>query len=211
MMLTNIALYYYLIYTPLQFWPCETKTHAAVRSFGTAEHGATAAVFHQKGKAVFEISHLDSFAQYSLLAGIPINLTKRITIESSLGLRFTRLGNFASYFDPVVHSTAAYTPDKQSMLRVTTGYDRGQFIARIEQHYFFSKEWSITAGWWRDHRVPAELYGQVSFIHDTIGAFWIQQGAYTALGFSWIKEHFSISVVFGNTMLLAHSTVHYVP
>ena len=66
-MLTNIALYYYLIYTPLQFWPCEAQTHVAMRSFGLPQQGTTTGFFHDKGKAIIEIAHLDAYAQYSLL------------------------------------------------------------------------------------------------------------------------------------------------
>ena len=56
-MLTNIALYYYLIYTPLQFWPCEAQTHLAMRSFSLPQHGTTAGIFNNKGKAIIEIAH----------------------------------------------------------------------------------------------------------------------------------------------------------
>ena len=103
-MLTNIALYYYLIYTPLQFWPCEAQTHVAMRSFGLPQHGATAGIFHDKGKAIIDIAHLDVYSQYSLLLGTPISLTENLTLESSLGGRYTSLKNLSSYFDPIVHA-----------------------------------------------------------------------------------------------------------
>ncbi|MDG1534829.1 MAG: hypothetical protein P8Q38_03560, partial [Schleiferiaceae bacterium] len=90
-MLTNIALYYYLIYTPIQFWPCEAQTHVAMRSFGLPQHGTTAGIFHDKGKAIIEIAHLDAYTQYSLLLGTPIRLSQNITLESSLGGRYTSL------------------------------------------------------------------------------------------------------------------------
>ena len=140
-MLTNIALYYYLIYTPIQFWPCEAQTHVAMRSFGLPQHGTTAGIFHDKGKAIIEIAHLDAYTQYSLLIGTPIRLSQNITLESSLGGRYTSLKNLSSYFDPVVHTVVSYVPDAQSVLRVTSGYDRGQFIARAEQFYFISKSY----------------------------------------------------------------------
>ena len=81
-MLTNIALYYYLIYTPIQFWPCEAQTHVAMRSFGLPQQGTTTGIFHDKGKAIIEIAHLDAYAQYSLLVGTPIRLSQNITLES---------------------------------------------------------------------------------------------------------------------------------
>ena len=84
------------------------------------------------------LSHL-----YGLLLGTPIRLSQNITLESSLGGRYTSLENLSSYFDPVVHAIVSYVPDAQSVLRVTTGYDRGQFIARAEQFYFISKELSL--------------------------------------------------------------------
>ena len=100
-MLTNIALYYYLIYTPLQFWPCEAQTHVAMRSFGLPQQGTTTGFFHDKGKAIIEIAHLDAYAQYSLLVGTPIRLSKNITLESSLGGRYTSVKNLGAYFDPI--------------------------------------------------------------------------------------------------------------
>ncbi|CAI8316445.1 MAG: Uncharacterised protein [Flavobacteriales bacterium UBA4585] len=84
-MLTNIALYYYLIYTPLQFWPCEAQTHLAMRSFSLPQHGTTAGIFNNKGKAIIEIAHLDAYSQYGLLLGTPIRLSQNITLESNLG------------------------------------------------------------------------------------------------------------------------------
>ena len=210
-MLTNIALYYYLIYTPLQFWPCEAQTHVAMRSFGLPQHGATAGIFHDKGKAIIDIAHLDVYSQYSLLLGTPISLTENLTLESSLGGRYTSLKNLSSYFDPIVHAIVSYVPDAQSVLRVTTGYDRGQFIARAEQFYFISKEWSVAAGWCRDDLLPAALYAQVSYIHKEVGVFWVQQGAYTAMGFHLMKDRYTVSVLIGNTQLLGSATLNYVP
>lgn len=210
-MLTNIALYYYLIYTPIQFWPCEAQTHVAMRSFGLPQHGTTAGIFHDKGKAIIEIAHLDAYTQYSLLLGTPIILSQNITLESSLGGRYTSLKNLSSYFDPVVHTVVSYVPDAQSVLRVTSGYDRGQFIARAEQFYFISKEWSVAAGWCLDNNLPTALYAQVSYIHKQVGVFWVQQGAYTAMGFHWMKDRYTVSVLIGNTQLLGSSTLNYVP
>ena len=210
-MLTNIALYYYLIYTPIQFWPCEAQTHVAMRSFGLPQHGTTAGIFHDKGKAIIEIAHLDAYTQYSLLLGTPIRLSQNITLESSLGGRYTSLKNLSSYFDPVVHTVVSYVPDAQSVLRVTSGYDRGQFIARAEQFYFISKEWSVAAGWCLDNNLPTALYAQVSYIHKQVGVFWVQQGAYTAMGFNWMKDRYTVSVLIGNTQLLGSSTLNYVP
>ena len=210
-MLTNIALYYYLIYTPIQFWPCEAQTHVAMRSFGLPQHGTTAGIFHDKGKAIIEIAHLDAYTQYSLLLGTPIRLSQNITLESSLGGRYTSLKNLSSYFDPVVHTVVSYVPDAQSVLRVTSGYDRGQFIARAEQFYFISKEWSVAAGWCLDNNLPTALYAQVSYIHKQVGVFWVQQGAYTAMGFHWMKDRFTFSLLIGNTQLLGSSTLNYIP
>ena len=210
-MLTNIALYYYLIYTPIQFWPCEAQTHVAMRSFGLPQHGTTAGIFHDKGKAIIEIAHLDAYTQYSLLIGTPIRLSQNITLESSLGGRYTSLKNLSSYFDPVVHTVVSYVPDAQSVLRVTSGYDRGQFIARAEQFYFISKEWSVAAGWCLDNNLPTALYAQVSYIHKQVGVFLVQQGAYTAMGFHWMKDRYTVSVLIGNTQLLGSSTLNYVP
>ena len=210
-MLTNIALYYYLIYTPIQFWPCEAQTHVAMRSFGLPQHGTTAGIFHDKGKAIIEIAHLDAYTQYSLLLGTPIRLSQNITLESSLCGRYTSLKNLSSYFDPVVHTVVSYVPDAQSVLRVTSGYDRGQFIARAEQFYFISKEWSVAAGWCLDNNLPTALYAQVSYIHKQVGVFWVQQGAYTAMGFHWMKDRYTVSVLIGNTQLLGSSTLNYVP
>ena len=210
-MLTNIALYYYLIYTPLQFWPCEAQTHVAMRSFGLSQHSATAGIFHDKGKAIIDIAHLDAYSQYSLLLGTPISLTENLTLESSLGGRYTSLENMSSYFDPIVHVIASYVPDAQSVLRVTAGHDRGQFIARAEQFYFISKEWSVAAGWCRDELLPAALYAQLSYTHKEVGLFWVQQGAYTAMGFHWMKDRFTISALIGNTRLLGSATLDYVP
>ena len=210
-MLTNIALYYYLIYTPIQFWPCEAQTHVAMRSFGLPQHGTTAGIFHDKGKAIIEIAHLDAYTQYSLLLGTPIRLSQNITLESSLGGRYTSLKNLSSYFDPVVHTVVSYVPDAQSVLRVTSGYDRGQFIARAEQFYFISKEWSVAAGWCLDNNLPTALYAQVSYIHKQVGVFLVQQGAYTAMGFHWMKDRYTVSVLIGNTQLLGSSTLNYVP
>ena len=210
-MLTNIALYYYLIYTPIQFWPCEAQTHVAMRSFGLPQHGTTAGIFHDKGKAIIEIAHLDAYTQYSLLLGTPIRLSQNITLESSLGGRYTSLKNLSSYFDPVVHTVVSYVPDAQSVLRVTSGYDRGQFIARAEQFYFISNEWSVAAGWCLDDNLPTALYAQVSYIHKQVGVFWVQQGAYTAMGFHWMKDRYTVSVLIGNTQLLGSSTLNYVP
>ena len=210
-MLTNIALYYYLIYTPLQFWPCEAQTHVAMRSFGLSQHSATAGIFHDKGKAIIDIAHLDAYSQYSLLLGTPISLTENLTLESSLGGRYTSLENLSSYFDPIVHVIASYVPDAQSVLRVTAGYDRGQFIARAEQFYFISKEWSVAAGWCRDELLPAALYAQLSYTHKEVGLFWVQQGAYTAMGFHGMKDRFTISALIGNTRLLGSATLDYVP
>ncbi len=210
-MLTNIALYYYLIYTPIQFWPCDAQTHVAMRSFGLPQHGTTAGIFHDKGKAIIEIAHLDAYTQYSLLLGTPIRLSQNITLESSLGGRYTSLKNLSSYFDPVVHTVVSYVPDAQSVLRVTSGYDRGQFIARAEQFYFISKEWSVAAGWCLDDNLPTALYAQVSYIHKQVGVFWVQQGAYTAMGFHWMKDRYTVSVLIGNTQLLGSSTLNYVP
>ena len=210
-MLTNIALYYYLIYTPIQFWPCEAQTHVAMRSFGLPQHGTAAGIFHDKGKAIIEIAHLDAYTQYSLLIGTPIRLSQNITLESSLGGRYTSLKNLSSYFDPVVHTVVSYVPDAQSVLRVTSGYDRGQFIARAEQFYFISKEWSVAAGWCLANNLPTALYAQVSYIHKQVGVFWVQQGAYTAMGFHWMKDRYTVSVLIGNTQLLGSSTLNYVP
>ena len=210
-MLTNIALYYYLIYTPIQFWPCEAQTHVAMRSFGLPQHGTTAGIFHDKGKAIIEIAHLDAYTQYSLLLGTPIRLSQNITLESSLGGRYTSLKNLSSYFDPVVHTVVSYVPDAQSVLRVTSGYDRGQFIARAEQFYFISKEWSVAAGWCLDNNLPTALYAQVSYIHKQVGVFWVQQGVYTAMGFHWMKDRFTVSLLIGNTQLLGSSTLNYIP
>ncbi|MAD31193.1 MAG: hypothetical protein CL854_03035 [Cryomorphaceae bacterium] len=210
-MLTNIALYYYLIYTPIQFWPCEAQTHVAMRSFGLPQHGTTAGIFHDKGKAIIEIAHLDAYTQYSLLLGTPIRLSQNITLESSLGGRYTSLKNLSSYFDPVVHTVVSYVPDAQSVLRVTSGYDRGQFIARAEQFYFISKEWSVAVGWCLDDNLPTALYAQVSYIHKQVGVFWVQQGAYSAMGFHWMKDRYTVSVLIGNTQLLGSSTLNYVP
>ena len=210
-MLTNIALYYYLIYTPIQFWPCEAQTHVAMRSFGLPQHGTTAGIFHDKGKAIIEIDHLDAYTQYSLLLGTPIRLSQNITLESSLGGRYTSLKNLSSYFDPVVHTVVSYVPDAQSVLRVTSGYDRGQFIARAEQFYFISKEWSVAAWWCLDDNLPTALYAQVSYIHKQVGVFWVQQGAYTEMGFHWMKDRYTVSVLIGNTQLLGSSTLNYVP
>lgn len=210
-MLTNIALYYYLIYTPLQFWPCEAQTHVAMRNFGLPQHGATAGIFHDKGKAIIDIAHLDVYSQYSLLLGTPISLTENLTLESSLGGRYTSLKNLSSYFDPIVHAIVSYVPDAQSVLRVTTGYDRGQFIARAEQFYFISKEWSVAAGWCRDDLLPAALYAQVSYIHKEVGVFWVQQGAYAAMGFHWMKDRYTISALIGNTKLVGSATLNYIP
>ena len=210
-MLTNIALYYYLIYTPIQFWPCEAQTHVAMRSFGLPQHGTTAGIFHDKGKAIIEIAHLDAYTQYSLLLGTPIRLSQNITLESSLGGRYTSLKNLSSYFDPVVHTVVSYVPDAQSVLRVTSGYDRGQFIARAEQFYFISKEWSVAAGWCLDNNLPTALYAQVSYIHKQVGVFWVQQGAYTAMGLHWMKDRFTVSLLIGNTQLLGSSTLNYIP
>jgi hypothetical protein len=210
-MLTNIALYYYLIYTPIQFWPCEAQTHAALRSFGLPQHGTTAGIFHNKGKAIIEIAHLDAYSQYGFLLGTPIRLSQNITLESCLGGRYTSLKNLSSYFDPVVHATVSYVPDAQSVLRVTSGYDRGQLIARAEQFYFISKEWSVAAGWCLDDNLPTALYAQVSYIHKQVGVFWVQQGAYTAMGFHWMKDRFTVSLLIGNTQLLGSSTLNYIP
>jgi hypothetical protein len=210
-MLTNIALYYYLIYTPLQFWPCEAQTHVAMRSFGLPQQGTTTGFFHDKGKAIIEIAHLDAYAQYSLLVGTPIRLSQNITLESSLGGRYTSVKNLGAYFDPIAHAIVSYIPDAQSVFRVTTRYDRGQFIARAEQFYFISKEWSIAAGWCRDNLMPNALYAQASYIHKKVGVFWVQQGAYTAMGFHWMKEHYTVSVLLGNTQLLSSTTLNYVP
>ena len=210
-MLTNIALYYYLIYTPIQFWPCEAQTHVAMRSFGRPQHGTAAGIFHDKGKAIIEIAHLDAYTQYSLLLGTPIRLSQNITLESSLGGRYTSLKNLSSYFDPVVHTVVSYVPDAQSVLRVTSGYDRGQFIARVEQHYFISNEWSITASWCHQPHFISALSAQVSYIKKEMGVYWVQQGVYSAIGFSWIQDRYSISVAFGNTRLLANATLNYVP
>lgn len=210
-MLTNIALYYYLIYTPLQFWPCEPQTHLALRSFGLPQHGATAGIFHDKGKAIIDIAHLDAYSQYSLLLGTPISFTENLTLESSLGLRYTALQNLTYYFDPVVHTVASYEPDAQRILRVTAGYDRGQFIARAEHYYFISKEWSVAAGWCRDDLLPAAIYAQVSYVRNEIGVFWVQQGAYSAMGCSYLKDHYTVSVVIGNTQLLGPATFSYTP
>jgi hypothetical protein len=182
-----------------------------MRSFGLPQHGTTAGIFHDKGKAIIEIAHLDAYTQYSLLLGTPIRLSQNITLESSLGGRYTSLKNLSSYFDPVVHTVVSYVPDAQSVLRVTSGYDRGQFIARAEQFYFISKEWSVAAGWCLDNNLPTALYAQVSYIHKQVGVFWVQQGAYTAMGFHWMKDRYTVSVLIGNTQLLGSSTLNYVP
>ena len=44
-----------------------------------------------------------------------------------------------------------------------------------------------------------------------MGVYWVQQGVYSAIGFSWIQDRYSISVAFGNTRLLANATLNYVP
>ena len=86
-----------------------------------------------------------------------------------------------------------------------------QFIARAKQFYFISKEWSIAAGWCRDNLLPNVLYAKASYIHKELGVFWVQQGAYTAMGFHWMKEHYTVSVLLGNTQLLSSTTLNYVP
>jgi hypothetical protein len=182
-----------------------------MRSFSLPQHGTTAGIFNNKGKAIIEIAHLDAYSQYGLLLGTPIRLSQNTTLESSLGGRYTSLENLSSYFDPVVHAIVSYVPDAQSVLRVTTGYDRGQFIARAEQFYFISKEWSVVAGWCRDELLPAALYAQVSYIHKEVGVFWVQQGAYTAMGFHLMKDRYTVSVLIGNTQLLGSATLNYVP
>jgi hypothetical protein len=210
-MLTDLALYYYLIYTPLQFWPCEAETHFAIRSYSLPQHAVTAGIFHKRGKAIIEIETLDAYTQYSTLFGSQLPLSQSITLETGLGGRYTVLKNLTSYFEPAGQITATYEPDDQSLLRISGGYDRGQFIARVEQHYFISNEWSITAGWCHQPHFISALSAQVSYIKKEMGVYWVQQGVYSAIGFSWIQDRYSISVAFGNTRLLANATLNYVP
>ena len=83
-MLTDLALYYYLIYTPLQFWPCEAETHFAMRSYSLPQHAVTAGIFHKRGKAIIEIETLDAYTQYSTLFGSQLPLSQSITLETGL-------------------------------------------------------------------------------------------------------------------------------
>ena len=82
-MLTDLALYYYLIYTPLQFWPCEAETHFAMRSYSLPQHAVTAGILHKRGKAIIEIETLDAYTQYSTLFGSQLPLSQSIILEQN--------------------------------------------------------------------------------------------------------------------------------